>query len=367
MIGITACLITVMGLTACTSPAPSSSAANEPKAQQATETAYDWEDIQQSGELIVTTINGPETYFEQGETPMGKAYAIASAFAGDNGLRLRVEVATDTAQAMQMVATGEADICAIALNDGQRTGGRLLAAGPRDSLQTAWGVRAGAGELAKALDDWAAQADIAAILQQEADERQTGRRVQRRVRAPWQSKERGIISEYDSLFHRMAAATRMDWRLIAAQCYQESGFDPQAVSRAGAKGLMQIMPATAERMGTRPEDLFNPTTNCTTAARYLVHLTRQFADVPSASERVRFVLAAYNGGPGHIRDAMALTRKYGGNPYRWADVSIYVRRLSQPEYYRDPAVKYGYMIGSETARYVEDIVHRYRAYRYHAR
>ena len=64
---------------------------------------------------------------------------------------------------------------------------------------------------------------------------------------------------------------------------------------------------------------------------------------------------------------MALTRKYGGNPYRWADVSIYVRRLSQPEYYRDPAVKYGYMIGSETARYVEDIVHRYRAYRYHAR
>ena len=143
MIGITACLMTVMGLTACTSPAPSSSAANEPKAQQAAETAYDWEDIQQSGELIVTTINGPETYFEQGETPMGKAYAIASAFAGDNGLRLRVEVATDTAQAMQMVATGEADICAIALNNGQRTGGRLLAAGPRDSLQTAWGVRTG--------------------------------------------------------------------------------------------------------------------------------------------------------------------------------------------------------------------------------
>ncbi len=354
-------------LTACTGSAPAPAADSAPKAQPVAGTAYDWEDIQQSGELIVATINGPDTYFEQGETPMGRAYAIASAFAGDNGLRLRVEVAADTAQAMQMVAAGEADICAIALDDAKRAGGQLLAAGPRDSLQTAWGVRAAAGELAKAIDDWAAQADIPAILQQDADERQTGRRVQRRVRAPWQSKERGIISEYDSLFHRMASATRMDWRLIAAQCYQESGFDPQAVSRAGAKGLMQIMPATAERMGTRPEDLFNPTTNCTTAARYLVHLTHQFADIPSASERVRFVLAAYNGGPGHIRDAMALTRKYGGNPYRWADVSIYVRRLSQPEYYRDPAVKYGYMIGSETARYVEDIVHRYRAYRYHAR
>jgi membrane-bound lytic murein transglycosylase F len=85
--------------------------------------------------------------------------------------------------------------------------------------------------------------------------------------------------------------------------------------------------------------------------------------VQNPSERIKFVLASYNGGHFHIRDAMALARKNGQSPYRWSDVSGYVLRLSQPEYYGDPIVKYGYMRGSETVDYVDRIWSRWLEYR----
>ena len=79
-------------------------------------------------------------------------------------------------------------------------------------------------------------------------------------------------------------------------------------------------------------------------------------------EKVKFVLAAYNGGYYHVRDAMALARKYGKNPFLWEDVSFFIRGLSSERYYRDPIVKYGYMIGSETSDYVASVVERWRMY-----
>lgn len=75
-------------------------------------------------------------------------------------------------------------------------------------------------------------------------------------------------------------------------------------------------------------------------------------------------LAAYNGGYHHVRDAMALTKKYGGIWQRWSDVRHYILALSQPQYYRDPVVKNGYMRGSETANYVDMIMSRWKQYRH---
>lgn len=184
----------------------------------------------------------------------------------------------------------------------------------------------------------------------------------RRVRAPYINKEKGIISAYDDLFKEVAAQTGWDWRLIAAQCYQESGFDPDARSGAGARGLMQIMPATARQLGLSMADIHKPAANMQAAGRYLHYLSGLFRDIRSSEERTHFVLAAYNGGYNHIRDAMALCRKYGGSAQRWQDVSRYVLGLQQPRYYRDPVVKHGYMIGSETTGYVANIVQRARQY-----
>ena len=149
---------------------------------------------------------------------------------------------------------------------------------------------------------------------------------------------------------------------MAAQCYQESTFDPKAYSWAGARGLMQIMPSTAASLGLSEGEMYNPEANIAAAARYIVKLNGLFGDVRSYDERINFVLASYNGGHFHVRDAMALARKNGRNPYRWADVADYVLKLTQPAYYNDPVVKYGYMRGTETVDYVARIRSRWEQY-----
>jgi membrane-bound lytic murein transglycosylase F len=177
------------------------------------------------------------------------------------------------------------------------------------------------------------------------------------------NRQGGIISRYDGLFRRYAPTIRWDWRLLAAQCYQESTFDPQARSWAGACGLMQIMPGTADHLGLARADLFHPEKNIEAAVRYLGELESNFSDIPQRSERTKFVLAAYNGGHYHIRDAMALARRDGRNALVWSEVEPYVLGLSQPAYYNDPVVKNGYMRGSETVDYVRKIHERWNGYR----
>ncbi len=104
---------------------------------------------------------------------------------------------------------------------------------------------------------------------------------------------------------------------------------------------MQLMPRTATELGVPAEQVNDPQTNVAAAARLIRKLTGQLADVPDANERLKFVLASYNGGLGHVRDAMALARKYGRNPHRWDEVAPYILGLQTPQYYRDPVVKHG--------------------------
>lgn len=97
--------------------------------------------------------------------------------------------------------------------------------------------------------------------------------------------------------------------------------------------------------------------------KFIEELDGHFRDIPNRTERIKFVLAAYNGGSYHVRDAMALTRKHGRDPHRWNDVSQYILALSQPQYYNDPVVKNGYMRGTETEDYVRRIISRWNGYR----
>ena len=131
---------------------------------------------------------------------------------------------------------------------------------------------------------------------------------------------------------------------------------------------MQIMPATAASLGLSMDDIHKPEPNIEAATRLIRQLTANFSGIPSATERQKFVLAAYNAGEGHVRDAMALTAKFGGRTDHWADVAQNMMLLKQPEYYRDPVVKHGYMRSDETVQYVERILQRYEQYggaRYH--
>lgn len=84
--------------------------------------------------------------------------------------------------------------------------------------------------------------------------------------------------------------------------------------------------------------------------------------VEDDAERLKFILAAYNAGSGHIYDAQALAEKYGKNPYLWSDVEEYVKLMSVPEYYNDPVVKHGYFRGKETVSYVKSVSERWHYY-----
>ena len=172
---------------------------------------------------------------------------------------------------------------------------------------------------------------------------------------------KGYISQYDNLFNKYAPNIGWDWRLMAAQAYQESKFKPNARSWVGARGLMQIMPATARGYRTKVSQLNNPETSVKVATQLLDDLDGYLLKhVPNDAERRKFVIAAYNVGIAHVYDAIALAKKYGLNPEVWDDnVSKAILMKMNPKYYNDPVVKYGYCRGTETVDYVKKITNFY--------
>ena len=303
---------------------------------------FDLAEIQTNGELIMATLNGPETYYDYHGKSLGTQYLICQRFADSLGVRLRVDVCRDSAELVQKLRSGDVDLVAWA-KPGQ------IDADPEKT------------DLVEALRLWnrpsrvdAARLEETALL--------TVKKVRRRIFSPMLDKNKGIISNYDGYFQQYSRDIRWDWRLMAAQCYQESTFDPKAVSFAGAKGLMQIMPGTADHLGVARDKLYDPETNIAAAAKLIKELQQAFSDIRDHYERTNFVLASYNGGSHHIRDAMALARRDGKNASRWAEVAPYVLKLATAQYYNDPIVKYGYMRGSETVDYVEKIRSRHVSY-----
>lgn len=360
--------------TGCLPEATRRNKATDAPATYTDETEYDLEEIFQSGELICVTFNGPETYYTQGETAWGLHYQLAADFARKLGVRLRMETQRDTAALLRELQEGHADIVAVELPQKWSADKQVTACGPwaPDSTVTdgrrQWLVRDNSPQLADALRQWYSP-ELRTYYRQLETRLTAGTALSRshRPEPSMRNKRKGIISAYDRLFMRHSTGIGWDWRLLAAQCYQESAFDPNAISPAGARGLMQIMPSTAAALNIDEKHLFTPEDNIRTAVQYLVRLNRTFSDITDGTERQHFVLAAYNGGAGHVRDAMALAESDGHDARRWNEVAPYVLRLSNPAYYRHPLVKNGYMRGSETVDYVDRILDRWTEYRRYAR
>ena len=303
---------------------------------------FDLHDIQTSGELIMATVTGPETYYDYHGKSLGTQYLLCQRFADSLGCRLRVDVCRDSIELVHKLDSCEADLIA------WPTPGHIEADRSKP-------------DLVAELKSWYHPSFIDDVKKEETA-LLTTKKVRRRIFAPMLDAKGGIISHYDQYFMTYSRDIRWDWRLMAAQCYQESTFDPKAVSFAGAKGLMQIMPGTADHLGVARSKLYEPESNIAAAAKYIGELQRTFSDIRDQYERTNFVLASYNGGAHHIRDAMALAKRDGKNPHRWSDVSAYVLKLATPKYYNDPIVKYGYMRGSETVDYVNRIRQRHASY-----
>jgi membrane-bound lytic murein transglycosylase F len=172
----------------------------------------------------------------------------------------------------------------------------------------------------------------------------------------------GRISPYDQYIRKYSQQLGWDWRLLASLIYQESRFKVDVTSRVGASGIMQLMPTTAKRFGI--DTVSTTADHIRAGSEFILWLNKLFRDVPDANERIKFVLAAYNIGPGHIIDARNLARKNGANPDVWDDnVARFLLSKSDPKYYNDPVVKYGSCRGTETFRYVSEVLERYQHYK----
>lgn len=179
----------------------------------------------------------------------------------------------------------------------------------------------------------------------------------------------GKISPWDGLFKHYAGTIGYDWRLVASQGYAESQFDPNVVSWAGARGVMQIMPATARAYGLPIDNITDPEQSIATACRIIADLDNRLKQrVPDKQERRKFVVAAYNSGLAHILDAIALAQKYGMDATRWdGHVERALLLKSKPEYYNDEVVKYGYFRGRQTEEYVRRVMDFYNKSRQHVK
>lgn len=172
----------------------------------------------------------------------------------------------------------------------------------------------------------------------------------------------GKLSPYDEIIKKYAKEIDWDWKLLAAVIYHESRFNASAKSWAGAQGLMQLMPAPAKKFGA--ENPFDPEQNIRAGAKYLKYLEERFDD-PSINKenRIKFAIAAYNAGLGHVIDARNLAEKNNKNKNSWTNnVDTFIILKSNPKYYKDPVVKYGYCRGKQTYKYVEDIYNLYSNY-----
>lgn len=227
--------------------------------------------------------------------------------------------------------------------------------------RSSWAVRKDCPQLARAASEWH-KANLTS-----PDYKASTKRYFEISKAtphtPILSLREGKISHYDALFKKYAKEIGWDWRLLASLAYTESNFDTTAVSWAGARGLMQLMPSTARAMGLPDGKEQNAEESIKAAVKYIGMTAQSFSELPK-EEQVNFVLASYNSGIGHVQDAMALAEKYGKDPHVWKDnVEKYILLKANEEYFTDPVCKNGYFRGTETYNFVREITGRYEQYK----
>lgn len=183
----------------------------------------------------------------------------------------------------------------------------------------------------------------------------------RRIRSHAESRadKTGVLSPYDAWIRTYADKYGFDWRLIAAQMYEESRFDPAARSWVGAIGLMQVMPRTASELGLG--DVSDPQTGIHAGVKYMGWTRDRFEPELPVQDRAWFALAAYNAGYGHVQDARRLAKERKLDPDRWfGNVEQAMLLLAKPEFARK--ARFGYCRGQEPVDYVREIRDRYEAY-----
>ncbi|MDR0303182.1 MAG: transporter substrate-binding domain-containing protein [Chitinispirillales bacterium] len=233
------------------------------------------------------------------------------------------------------------------------------------SQRIAWAFRSSSLELKEAADNWIAKInENSNPLHNIIYDKYYGNSslYNARRNSEYFVLETEAISPYDSLFKKYEILPIASWTLLASMAYQESKFDNSQESWAGAKGIMQVLPQTGMTLGFK--DISTPENNIKAGVKYLQYIYDNYwKNMADTNEIVKFMLGSYNAGIGHIKDAQRLAARMKLDSLKWDNnVAVALRKLSNPEYYYRPEVKYGYCRGDEPFFYVKEIIDRKRMY-----
>lgn len=185
---------------------------------------------------------------------------------------------------------------------------------------------------------------------------QEGPQIAQYYNPEWQYQTMGIISPYDEVIKSVSDSMNVDWLMITAMIAQESEFNPNSKSWAGAVGLMQVIPRFVD---VEYEKLYDPVININEGVRIFKEHMDHYAYLDSTNQKA-FSLAAYNAGMGHVADARRLVIDQNKNPNEWENVADALLKLMQRRYYQQ--ARHGFARGIETVQYVDEIMNRYRTY-----
>ncbi len=171
-------------------------------------------------------------------------------------------------------------------------------------------------------------------------------------------KKSGIISPYDGLIKELADSANVNWLMVTSMVAQETKFNPNSKSWAGAVGLMQVMPRFSEVKNH--EMLYDEKTNIREGIRIISEHLRHYSYMDSTNQWA-FALATYNAGPGHVADARRLAIDHNKDPNEWDNAADALLKLMQRKYYKN--ARYGFCRGIETVRYVKEVTNRFKTYR----
>lgn len=268
---------------------------------------------------------------------------------------------------MHLVETGEINYTIIDENVAQASGSSMknidYSLKLKENISISWATNPDAGLLTTEINNWLVQIRKSGKMNYLYRRYFNSRQSIPHHTSKYALLKRGNISPFDDLLKKESVRLGWDWRLLAAIVFSESQFDPEAESEVGAYGLMQVIPETAEHFNV--SDYFQPDSNVYTGVSYLKYLDKYLTSyVPDSTERIKFILASYNAGPGHVLDAIRLADKYDKDPQTWTNnVDYYMRHKNEPQYYQDPLSKNGYCNGPQTYKYVERVLETYNNYK----
>jgi membrane-bound lytic murein transglycosylase F len=332
---------------------------------------YDLSNNDQALEIIddVNQLSGKKIHIRKNSAQYSRLKNLNKEIDGEIEI---IEVAgdIDNEKLISMVSTGEIDYTIV--NDNlakvnQVFYNNLDISLPISSTQNiAWAVRKNAPQLKNELNNWLDKKlksnSFAAI---ETRYFKVGPANRERRKSEYFSNNGIRISEFDDLLKKHSETINWDWKLLAAMIYQESKFNHDAVSVKGAAGIMQIMPETAMALGIDTlQEYVTVEESLRAGVKYIKKMDKYWSEfIEDDKERIKFILASYNVGLGHVKDAQRLALKNGKSDIIWNDnVAYYLLKKSESEFYNDPVVKHGYCRGSEPLRYVNQILSRYRDY-----